>query len=183
MSKRSSVVMGSIKRKAAITLVLVVFITFIGGIATAATWDSFQILSWKDIPSIPITLTYSQEEWDSLTGKCETHQYVFNQEEWEAWKRPGINVTFRLGRTGDIEIVECEAFILAPEQTTLPKFVATGQNVAISDSQVRVTMIGYLDYGSYRSDEQTLAFEVRFLSILKSLDTFKSKATLPIKSS
>ena len=150
------------------------------GPSTAAL-DSFQVLNWKDVPSIPLTLRYSPEEVESLTGKYETRQYVFNQEEWEAWKTPGIDVTFRLNKAGDIEISKCEAFISAPEETTLPKFVATAQNVAIEGNQIKVAIIGYLDYGTYQSNEQTLAFKVRFISILKSLNNSKPKATLPIR--
>lgn len=180
MNKCNSMFMGGVKRKASITLVLAVLITFIGGIATAAASDSFQVLNWKDAPSIPITLRYSPEEVESLTGKYETRQYVFNQEGWEAWKTPGIVVTFKLNKAGDIEISKCEAFISASEETTLPKFVTTGQNVSMEGSQIRVAIIGYLDYGSYQSNEQTLAFEVRFISILKSLNSSKPKATLPI---
>gem|GEM_PF-5627468 len=181
MNKCNSMFMGGVKRKASITLVLVALIIFIGGIPSTAALDSFQVLNWKDVPSIPITLRYSPEEVESLTGKYETRQYVFNQEEWEAWKTPGIDVTFRLNKAGDIEISKCGAFISAPEETTLPMFVATAQNIAIEGSQIRVAIIGYLDYGSYQSNEQTLAFKVRFISILKSLNSSRPKATLPIR--
>lgn len=181
MNKCNSMFMEGVKRKTSIPLVLVVLIIFIGGIATTAASDSFQVLNWKDVPSIPLILRYSPEEVESLTGKYETRQYIFHKEEWDAWKTPGIYVTFRLNKAGDIEISKCEAFISTPEETTLPKFVTTGQNVAIEGSQIRVAIIGYLDHGSYQSNEQTLAFEVRFISILKSLNSTKPKATLPIR--
>jgi hypothetical protein len=168
-------------QKASLMLALVVFMVFVGAFSTATALDRSQKLSWNAVPTIPITLEYYPEEVEALTGKYETRQYVFHRKEWESWKTPGINVTLRLNHAGNIEISECEAFVSASQETTSPKFVTTEQNVAIEGNQIRVTLSGYLDYGSYQSDEQTFVFKVCFFAVLESLNGAKQTAIFPTR--
>ena len=175
MNKSIPAFIKGLKRKAKIVLILAVTVLLIGGILTAVLLDSPHMSNKNNIPTIPITLSYYPEEAEVLIDKYEKHSYVFHQRAWESWKTPGVDVTLRLNKDGDIEIRECRAFIASSEETSLPRFVATGQNVVIDGNQINVTIAGYLDYGSYRSDEQTVEFKVRFFAVLDGLNSSKPK--------
>lgn len=175
MNKRIPAVLQGMKRKTKIRLIIAVLLLLIGGISTAALLDSSRMPNENKVATIPITLSYYPEEAEALTGKYETRSYVFHQRVWESWKTPGIDVTLRLNKNGEIEISRCSAFIATQEKTSLPRFVVTGQNAVIDGNQINVTIAGYLDYGSYRSDEQTVEFKVRFFAVLNGLNSSKPK--------
>ena len=162
-----------LRRNLIIILVIIfILIVFIGIITALFLRHHFQELNWndvKDVSVIPVALIYSPEEAESLTGKYETYQYIFHQKEWEAWKTLSVDVSLRLNKEGNIEISKCSAFIPEMEEMIPPMFVTTYQYMSIDGDQMRVAMEGYLDYGSYKSGKQTVAFEVNFIPMLKEL--------------
>ncbi len=174
MNNNDKLFIGLLKRNLIIILIIIlILIVFVSIIAAIFLRHPFQELNWKDVKdvsTVPVKLIYSREELESLTGKYEAYQYIFHQKDWESWKILSVDVTLRLNETGTIEISKCSAFIPVMEEMVPPTFVTTYQYMSIDGGQMRVAMEGYLDYGSYKSDKQIVAFEVSFTPIFRGVN-------------
>lgn len=90
-----------------IILILLVFLlcAVIGLVIFASCNSNF---AWKLARPHSFYATFPRlsEEWETLTSKSETYQYVFSHDDWGPWMMPGINVTFQFKATGDLIIEE-----------------------------------------------------------------------------
>lgn len=166
-----------------IILILLVFLlcAVIGLVIFASCNSNF---AWKLARPHSFYATFPRlsEEWETLTSKSETYQYVFSHDDWGSWMMPGINVTFQFKATGDLIIEECTPFISIPEDTMSPKFILSGQDVEINGDEISVTLTGYLDNGDDQRDKININFDVKFLPLSKYLDVQNAKEKVIIVS-
>lgn len=117
------------------------------------------------------------EELNRMAGSVLTCQYAFSDKNWENWKLPVLDVTFKYNFSGEISITQCKAYILQNENTAVPRFIITDPIIKINKHQIDVTLLGYLDYGRYQSEVKTFSYKVHFLQEPHREDIFSHKAT------
>lgn len=125
---------------------------------TAQAVAFYQKKDGEVIQLFPILLTYHQpEELESNQTKL----ISFSSDDWESWEKPSVNVTYRMNSKGNIEIKECDGFMLSDDEHA-DAFIETSKDISLSGSKVTVRLTGYWNLDGDKSEEKSYNFIVRF---------------------
>lgn len=134
----------------------------------------------QSTPTFYLSYPRNFAESSASSDRFETCQYILSHGNWESWKQPVIEVTFKKDPSGTRTIYQCSAYIIIGDGN-ISQFKITDQQIKIDNQSVDVTLIGHLAQGTSRSNEQVVSFKVYFLQDPKWHYIFTSEeSTVPI---